>query len=84
MPELYDQLEQFNKIMLSYRSDMKTLNKILDSWQPDKTTVDDLAEQIKSSVKNSAEITIKANELNQYLIEFIFRPIMVSLVIDKK
>ena len=83
MSEIGDQIRQFNKIAVSYRTDIKMLNNIINSWQSEKTTADELAEQIKSSVKNAAEISIKVNENNQYLVEFIFRPIMISLVIDK-
>ena len=84
MSETGDQIRQFNRIAISYRTDIKTLNDILDSWKSEKTSVDELAEQIKSSVKNAADISIKVNENNQYLVEFTFKPIMVSLVIDKK
>ena len=84
MSETGDQIRQFNRIAISYRTDIKTLNDILDSWKSEKTSVDDLAEQITSSVKNAADISIKVNENNQYLVEFAFKPIMVSLIIDKQ
>ena len=83
MSETGDQIRQFNRIAISYRTDIKTLNDILDSWKSEKTSVDDLAEQIKSSVKNAADISIKVNENNQYLVEFAFKPIRVSLIIEK-
>lgn len=81
--DLIGQLEQLNKIKNSYSIDIKTLNKLLDAWEPEKTSPDKLANQIKTTIRNASEISIKANELNQYLIEIEFKPIMVSLVIDK-
>lgn len=81
--DLVGQLEQLNKIKNSYSIDIKTLNKLLDAWEPEKTSPDKLANQIKTAIRNASEISIKANELNQYLIEIEFKPIMVSLVIDK-
>lgn len=82
MTDVTNQLKQFNKLIATCRTDIKTLNGLIEAWKPEETTIDDLSQEIKNNVKNAAEISISLNEKNQYLVEFVFNPITVALIVE--
>ena len=82
MTDVTNQLKQFNKLIATYRADIKALNTLIENWDSDETNVDEFVQEIKNNVKNADEISISLNEKNQYLVEFVFKPITVALIVE--
>lgn len=75
---LDEQFIQMDRIVTSFKEDIATLDDVVRSWEelPD-GSVTELAEIIKSKIKNKTTIEIYQDEQGQYLLDLKFAPINI-------